>query len=197
MKFNLNKIGMKQVVLILGCFFMILAGSLKVINYIEVKKSDDKFKAALEQESNQKDSSSEVAEMDEEIGRLIIPSLNIEGVIVEGIDDESIKHNIGHFPYSGEPGQEGNFAVAGHRGTLYNNVFDNLHKVKIDDEVIVETLKGTYVYKVKEQFIVAPEETEVLNNTPGVKEITIVTCTLDGKERLIVKGTLVEEEKNE
>lgn len=194
MKFNFNRIGIKRGIFILGCFFIVLAVSLKTINYIEVKKSDDRFNAALERESNQQDSNNEGVSIDAEIGRLIIPSLNIEGVIVEGIDEEIIKHNIGHFPYSGEPGQEGNFALAGHRGTLYSNVFDNLHKIKTDDEVIVETLKETYVYRVKEQFIAAPEETEVLNNTPGLKEITIVTCTLDGKERLIVKGTLVEEE---
>ncbi|WP_462392285.1 sortase domain-containing protein, partial [Clostridium cadaveris] len=51
-------------------------------------------------------------------------------------------------------------------------------------------LNGNFVYEVVDKFVVEPEETSVLNGYSDKKEITIVTCTAKGKERLIVKGVL-------
>lgn len=54
----------------------------------------------------------------------------------------------------------------------------------------ITTYDNTYVYKVTGQQVVKPEEVHVLNPTP-TPTVTLVTCTWDGSERLIVKGELV------
>lgn len=173
---------------------MTVAIVFKIINKREVCQSEDRLRTKQESIYDTELNEDKSITVGSEIGKLKIPHLNIEGIIVEGVDEENIKYNIGHFPECVMPGEEGNFAVAGHRGTLNNNVFNDLHNIEENDEIIIESLNGTYIYKVTDSFIVNPTETEILNTTPRKSEITIVTCTLDGKERLIVKGILIEEE---
>ena len=178
--------------IILGILFILVALGSKYINKNEVKKSEENFINKLNEVENKEEVFKDI-KVGDEIGKIIIPSLNIEGIIVEGTGDEEIKHNIGHFQGTSMPGEEGNFAIAGHSSTIYNNVFNNIHKINIGDEMIVTALNGEFIYKVSESFVVEPEDTTVLNSFVGRKEITIVTCTNGGKDRLIIKGNLVEE----
>lgn len=189
------KINFRFILILIGCCILTAALGFKIVNYVEVYKSEKKLQVKLEQSSNEEGFDYESLASGEEFGRLLIPALNIEGVMVEGINEENLKHNIGHFPETAMPGEKGNFTIAGHRGTVESSVFNDLNRIKAEDDIVVEALNGTFVYKVVEKFIVDPYETDVLSSTPGKKEITIVTCTLDGKERLIVKGILFEEEK--
>ena len=45
-------------------------------------------------------------------------------------------------------------------------------------------------------FEVNPEDTFVLDQDNEIKELTIVTCTNKGKDRLIVKAEIVEDKNN-
>ena len=92
------------------------------------------------------------------------------------------------------PGEVGNFAVAGHRVSDFTDAFINLYKVKPGDNVIVTTKDGKYTYEVEESFIVEPEQVEVLENA-DYEKITLITCTIGSKRRVIVTGKLIE--KNE
>ena len=103
-----------------------------------------------------------------------VNSVGLETVIVEGTDNKYLKYYACHFEGTAMPGEEGNFSVAGHSSYLYNQVFNELHKVKINDEIEIETTKGIFKYKITE------------------KEITLVTCTNGGKKRLIIKGEIME-----
>lgn len=47
--------------------------------------------------------------------------------------------------------------------------------------------KDSYEYTVKETFIVEPSETWILNDF-GDDRVTIITCTDDGTQRLVVIG---------
>lgn len=73
---------------------------------------------------------------------------------------------------------------------MYTNVFNEIDKIKNGDKIVIDALNGNFVYEVVDKFVVEPEETSVLNGYSDKKEITIVTCTAKGKERLIVKGVL-------
>ena len=50
------------------------------------------------------------------------------------------------------------------------------------------------IYEVEESFIVDPEQVEVLENA-DYEKITLITCTIGSKRRVIVTGKLIE--KNE
>lgn len=181
-----------NILIIVGILLILVAIGSKFINKSEVKKSEDNFINKLNELENKEDVYKEI-KVGDEIGKITIPSLNIEGIIVEGTDDNEIKHNVGHFEGTSMPGEEGNFAIAGHTSTIYNKVFNNLHKINVGDEIVIKALNGEFIYKVSESFVVEPEDTTVLNSVVGRKEITIVTCTNGIKNRLIVKGNLMEE----
>lgn len=120
-----------------------------------------------------------------------IPSINLSQGIVKGVTDDILKYYLGHFESSVMPGEKGNFAVAGHRVSDYSEAFINLYKVKQGDKVLVKYNNNEYVYEIEEKFVVNPWQVDVLENTQD-EIITLVTCTVGAKERLIVKGKLVE-----
>lgn len=127
----------------------------------------------------------------EPVALIEIPSINLSQGLVEGITDDILQYYLGHFETSVKPGEKGNFAVAGHRVSDYSEAFVNLYKVEAEDEVIVKANKKEYIYKVTENFIVDPSRVDVLDNT-DYATITLITCTVGAKERVVVKGKLVE-----
>lgn len=127
------------------------------------------------------------------IAMIEIPSIKLSQALVEGITDDVLKYFLGHFPDSALPGEKGNFSVAGHRVSDYTDAFINLYKVKSGDEVIVKTHDKKYTYVIEENFIVEPEDIQVLDNTEDAT-MTLVTCTVGAKQRVIVKGKLILEE---
>ena len=122
-----------------------------------------------------------------------IPSIKLKQPVVDGITEDVIKYFLGRFPNSAMPGEVGNFAVAGHRVSDFTDAFINLYKVKVGDKVIVTTKDGIYTYEVDSSFIVDPDQVEVLDES-DYEKITLITCTIGSKRRVIVTGKLIERE---
>ena len=121
-------------------------------------------------------------------------------VVVEGVGDEQLARGPGRFPDTAQPGQLGNFAVAGHRAT-HGEPFAHIDQMREGDSVVVEAVGETYTYVVDRIEIVAPTTVDVLLPVPGKPEasarkarLTIVTChpRWGSSERLIVHGHLAE-----
>ena len=172
-----------------------------VYKKIETKNKQKELQNILEQVIN--DEPRELSKEEEEklingykpIALMEIPSINLSQGLVEGISDDVLQYYLGHFEGSAMPGEKGNFAVAGHRVSDYSEAFVNLYKTEIGDKILVKANKKEYVYEITENFIVAPDKVDVLDNTDDAT-ITLVTCTVGAKERVIVKGKLVEENVN-
>jgi sortase A len=131
------------------------------------------------------------------IARLYIPKLNLQWVVVEGVDLKDIRYAPGHYPGTAMPGQLGNFSVAGHREP---GIFWDLDRVQPGDDLVVETRTNWYVYQVFQNHIVTPHSIEVVApvpNEPGVpptqKDMTLTTCNpkWDNYQRLAVHATLI------
>lgn len=90
-----------------------------------------------------------------------------------------------------KPGEKGNFAVAGHRVSNYSEAFINLYKLEPGDLVSVKSRGKEFIYEINENFIVDPDRVEVLDETEEAT-ITLITCTVGAKQRVIVKGKLIE-----
>jgi sortase A len=105
------------------------------------------------------------------IGRIEIPRVNVSAVIKEGVDTKTLSRAAGHVPATALPGEKGNIGVAAHRDTF----FRGLRNVRQGDLVRVETVDGTYVYKVDTMKIVWPKNVEVLDPTADPR-LTLVTC---------------------
>lgn len=125
------------------------------------------------------------------IGILNIPKIDLEIGIIEGVRYEDIKYVVGHFPGTPMPGEKGNFAIAGHRVSYFGEAFKDIDKLQKGDKVNVTYQGKEYTYEVTDMYEVTPSETEALNPTKDAT-MTIVTCTIDAKNRVIVKGKLVE-----
>lgn len=125
------------------------------------------------------------------IGVLNIPKIDLEIGIIEGVRYEDIKYVVGHFPGTPMPGEKGNFSIAGHRVSYFGEAFKDIDKLENGDKVNVTYNGKEYTYEVTDMYEVTPSQTEALEPTKDAT-ITIVTCTIDAKNRVIVKGKLVE-----
>jgi sortase A len=132
------------------------------------------------------------------VGRLYIPKLDKEWVVVNGVRPQDIKYAPGHYPDTALPGQVGNFSVAGHR---IKKIFWRLDELKPGDVIGVETQSDWFVYKVTGREIVKPTAVEVVApvpDKPGQKAsqplLTLTTCNpkFNNYQRLIVHAQLAQ-----
>lgn len=183
--------------IVVGLAVICSVGYKKFITAQKNKALIENFNNSLNGDSESKDvSNGESINLDEinAIAIMEIPSIKLVQGVVEGISDNVLQYYLGHFPESVAPGESGNFAVAGHRVSDYTDAFINLYKVKIGDEIVIKTREKKFTYAVEESFIVEPEEVYVLDQTDDAT-ITLVTCTVGAKQRVIVKGKLINSEE--
>lgn len=119
--------------------------------------------------------------------------------VVQGVSLGDLQRGPGHYPGTAMPGEDGNFAVAGHR-TTYGAPFFNLDQLRKGDEVLVTARNGKrYTYRVHSQEIVLPSDTWVINSDPlkrgkgAPPMLTLTTCNprFSNAQRLIVFAELV------
>jgi LPXTG-site transpeptidase (sortase) family protein len=73
-------------------------------------------------------------------------------------------------------GARGNAVISGHVVTISEgNVFRNLYKVNLGDEVKVQTADGHFTYVVDDVKLVPPQSIEVMQPTKDAK-LTLITC---------------------
>ena len=123
--------------------------------------------------------------------RIVIPSIKVDTVVVEGTGASALRAGAGHYPNTPLPGEEGNVAIAGHR-TTYGKPFANLDRLAPGDEVVLDTPIGRHVYKVtKAPFVVPNTDFTVISQTPG-HTLTLTTCHPKGSasQRLVVKAEM-------
>jgi len=106
------------------------------------------------------------------IGILRIPIIQKELPIVEGTDDDALKHGVGHYTGTVYPGQKDQILLSGHRDT----VFTGLDKLQNGDTIIMEMQHGTFTYAVVSTEIVDANDTTVIRSTAPEEVLTLSTC---------------------
>jgi sortase A len=129
------------------------------------------------------------------LARLRIPSISVNVIVVEGVTLERLTYGPGHYPQTKLFGEDGAVGVAGHR-TGWSAPFFNLDKLGRGDDVIVETTRATFTYRVTDMIVVSPSHSEVLDGNPKSKaaqQLVLTTCTpkFTARDRLIVFTDLV------
>jgi sortase A len=81
-------------------------------------------------------------------------------------------------------------ALAGHRDT----VFRDLRRVRLNDVIVLETLRGTFRYRVERISVVGPQQIELLQ--PSESDLTLVTCfpfhyVGPAPQRYVVQGSRI------
>ncbi|MET8947644.1 class E sortase [Streptomyces sp. NPDC004542] len=138
---------------------------------------------------------------------LTIPRLGLRVPVAEGVSKPDVldRGYVGHYPGTQQPGQAGNFAVAGHRNT-HGEPFRYLPRLRRADPVRVETRSATYTYAVdkilpqtsaRDSGVIRPVPRSVVRPAYGYGEpgyyITLTTCTPEftSRFRMVVWGKLV------
>ncbi|MET7573855.1 class E sortase [Streptomyces sp. NPDC005492] len=137
---------------------------------------------------------------------LTIPRLHLRVPIAEGVSKKNVlnKGYVGHYPGTQQPGQAGNFALAGHRNT-HGEPFRYLPRLRLKDTVQVETSAATYTYTVDkilpqtsaaDSGVIRPVPRSIVKAAYGYSGpgyyVTLTTCTPEftSKYRMVVWGTL-------
>lgn len=126
------------------------------------------------------------------IGRIVIPAIGLDMVVVQGTNAGALAKGPGHYPATPLPCSEGDVAIAGHRTTFLHPFYDlNLLVPGDVVELRTRTLSCTYTVS-RPPFAVLPTDTGVVAGTPGNFTLTLTTCNPRGSsaQRLIVKATM-------
>lgn len=120
-----------------------------------------------------------------------IPKINVNYPVLSEASDELLKIAPNKF-WGPNPNEVGNFCIVAHN---YRNskFFSKVPTLENGDIVELTDLSGrTLKYSVYDKYTVDPEDVACTSQlTGGKKEVTLITCTNDSKQRVIVKCTEV------
>ncbi|MFJ1868926.1 class E sortase [Streptomyces sp. NPDC088097] len=137
---------------------------------------------------------------------LRVPRLGLVVPVAQGVDKRAVldKGYAGHYPGTAQPGEVGNFALAGHRNT-HGEPFRYVNRLRAGDEVLVDVRGRRYTYVVgkvlsetteRDTGVIAPVPRSTVLPDAGYSEpgayLTLTTCTPEytSKYRLVVWATL-------
>ena len=119
---------------------------------------------------------------------LRIPRLEINYPVIAETDEELLKISINKY-WGPEPNEVGNYCVVGHNYKS-KKMFGRLSEAVNGDIVELEGIDGKVVkYSVYDKYTVEPTDTSCTSQlTNGRREITLITCSNYGTQRLVVKA---------
>ncbi len=126
------------------------------------------------------------------IGKIVIPSIGMNVVMVEGTGTGDLKEGPGHWPETPLPGEGGNFVVSGHR-TTYGAPFFKLNKIQPGDEIDLVLPYAVARYKVTWIKIVLPTDVQVVAQQ-GIEQVSLAAChpIYSASHRIVVQADLVD-----
>ncbi|BDU83808.1 class D sortase [Clostridium perfringens] len=127
-------------------------------------------------------------EKNDVIGILEIDSIGVKAPIVLG--EENLDYVVAKYRSSSDFGELGNVILAAHNN-MRGSIFRNLHKLKIGATVKIISDNKELEYKITNRYIVEPNDTSKINFSNDKKEITLITCINQAKQRLILTGELI------
>jgi sortase A len=110
----------------------------------------------------------------EAIGRISVPRMGINMVLVNGTDHESLKKGPGRDERTFMPGENRLIYIAGHR-TTYLAPFSHIDRLRAGDRVSIEVPYGTFVYAVTRHRIVKATDLSVLRS-PHHEVVELQAC---------------------
>lgn len=122
---------------------------------------------------------------------ITIPKIDISYPVLSETSDELLEISVNRYwPEKDKmnPNEIGNYCIVGHN---YRNgkMFGRLHELENGDIVELEDMTGRKIeYQVYNKYVVEPTDTSCTSQlTNGRKELTLITCTNYGTQRLVVK----------
>ena len=147
--------------------------------------------SANQKVSEEKDTDKYIASNGNEyqlVGSIKIPKINVDYPILSETTDSLLKISVCKF-WGSNPNEVGNLCIAGHN---YRNTkfFSKVPTLKIGDKIeITDLSKKTLNYSIYDIYTVDPSDVScTTQHTNGKKIVTLITCTNDSKQRVVVKA---------
>jgi sortase A len=107
--------------------------------------------------------------------RVIIPDLNIDQTIVQGVDWEALKLGVGMLPNGATPvGNNENVVLAAHND-IYGEIFRYIDQLQPGMIIQIQTQTRFYDYVVTSSQIVDPDDVYVMEPR-GYSAVTLISC---------------------
>ena len=124
------------------------------------------------------------------IARLLVPSADIDEIIVEGVGGDQLNAGPGHIPHSALPGDTGRSVISAHR----DRHFRTLGKVRVGDTLTTETATRMTTWVIVSRRIL-PKDTRVVFKA-AAPILTLTTCWPMGyfgaaPDRLVLEARVV------
>ena len=119
---------------------------------------------------------------------LRIPRLEISYPVIAETSEELLKISVNKY-WGPLPNEVGNYCVVGHNYKS-KKMFGRLSEAVSGDIIELEGIDGKVVkYSVYDKYTVEPTDTSCTSQlTNGRREVTLITCTNYGTQRLVVKA---------
>jgi sortase A len=130
------------------------------------------------------------------VGRIEIPHIGADFVVVNGTDTASLEEGPGiysrsSYPQRTFPGLHGTTAIAGHR-TTYLAPFRHIDSLHKGDRIILTMPYGRFTYTVTAQSVVLPNDVGAVVAPAGYPRLVLSACTplFSASHRLLVFARL-------
>jgi sortase A len=125
------------------------------------------------------------------LGRIQIPKIGANFVIVQGTDASDLRDGPGHYVNTPLPGEPGTVAIAGHR-TTFLAPFRDIDELKPTDPIHVQMPYADFTYSVQRTRIVDPSATWVMRKI-GYDRLVLTAChpLYSAAQRIVVTARLV------
>ena len=125
------------------------------------------------------------------VGAISIPSININYPILADTTDALLKVSVCKF-WGCDPNEVGNLCIAGHN---YRNkkFFSKAINLVVGDIIEITDLNdNTMQYSVYDKYTVDPNDVSCTSQlTNGKKIVTLITCTNDSQQRVVIKAEAI------
>jgi sortase A len=108
------------------------------------------------------------------IGRIVIPRLGLNMVLVNGTDEGSLRRGPGRDLRTYMPGQSRLVYIAGHR-TTFLAPFSQIQRIQPGDRITLEMPYGTFIYRAFRHVIVPADDLAVLRS-PRHEVLALQAC---------------------
>jgi sortase A len=125
------------------------------------------------------------------VGRIRIPSLHANFVVVAGTSTDALRNGPGIYSQTPFPGAPGTVAIAGHR-TTYLAPFRHIDSLRPGDRIEIEMPYARFTYAVQGQRIVDPSDIGVIRPV-GYPRLVLSAChpLYSAAQRIVVFARLV------
>ena len=180
--------------LILGIIFICI-GIISIITKNIMIKKETKYQKELlnifyqnKEMIEEKTINKEIKKVDQYIAILKIPIINLEkGLFNIESPNNNINKNIQILKESEMPNIENsNLILASHNGNTISSHFNEIHKLKNNDKVIIIYKEIEYQYKVVNSYVVEKTgEIEIIRDI-NKNTLTLISCYVNNKQLIII-----------